>query len=300
LTVALNIGLGGLVAFAFGGVAGLVISIVVLVVAIGLIATVMSLVTAPHRIWAAVCATMVAFVALGIAVFGFGSVPMVWVSPGIDLVTVLIAIPSALTLGLFVSSWRARIVGLVGGVALVLGAVWVAAPEPAPTGPSQAELQIDANFEGYVSNGEFPLIADLPGASLIDVSLDPAQSTIETADGGVIGIVIDRHPLMPLNPDIGPCWYILDVTAGIEVAETDTLEDYASWCVLDQGVWRLVDGTGYARIENGGVIAVSPAATALVQPAEGQRPPNAEGVLEAWTSLRPMTEAEVREHRDAW
>ncbi|PRY68348.1 hypothetical protein B0I08_10450 [Glaciihabitans tibetensis] len=299
---ALTLGLGGFTAFMFGGPIGLLMVGLVFVGTVVLISTVAGFGAGRRRIGAAVCVTALAFVALVTAVFGFGTVPMIWVQPGFDLATLMIAVLCALFLGVFFRSWQSRIAGVIGCAALVAGAVWVTVPEPEPTGPSQAELQSNANFEAYIANGQFPLIADLPGGSLVEVSLNsgPPHTFTETADGGLVEVVIDRQPLVATNPETVPCRYIVDVTAGVVIEETDTLQDYSSWCVFDQGIWRLVNGTGYARMDNGSVITVTSASSAHIRADNGQRPATPDEVFSAWNSVRPMTEIEVREHRDVW
>ena len=296
LLVALNVGMVGVVAALFGGVFGLLVLLIVMAVAVVLITLIVSALTGRRRVRAAIVVTVVAFVAWGIAVFGFGTVPMLWVDPGFELVHVLIAVPSALMLGLFLPTWQIRIVGGIGVALLVAGVVWVSVPEPQAGGPSQDQQQIDANFEAFIDSGAFPMVADIPGGTIAGVVDDggPARTLTVTADGGVVEVVIDRQPITA-NPDTAPCWYLSAPDMGLE--DTDTMEDYAAWCVRDQDVWRLTDGTGYARMDGGSLVAARSAISQNVRAGAGERAADAAEVLEAWNSLRLMTEAEVREHR---
>ena len=297
LTVGLNVGMVGVVSAMFGGPFGLLVLAVVMSVAVVLISLTVSALTGRRRIGAAIVVTVVAFVALGVAVFGFGTVPMLWVQPGFELVHPLIAVPSALLLGLFLPTWRLRIVGFVGAALLVAGAAWVAVPEPRAAGPSQDQLQLDANFEAYIDSGAFPMVADMPGGTIAGVVADggPARALTVTADGGVVEVVIDRQPIAT-NPDTAPCLYLAEPDMGLE--DTDTLDEYADWCVRDGDEWRLTDATGYARMENGSLIAVKSAISQNVRAGAGERAADATEVLEAWRSLRLMTESEVREQRE--
>jgi hypothetical protein len=287
LLVALNVGMSSVVALMFGGLPVLIIAPGIAVV---LISVVLSACTGRRSIRAAIAVSVVAFVALGIAL---GTVPMIWVQSGFELVHLLIAIPSPLTLGLFLGPWRSRIAGLIGTALLITVAVWVSAPDPQPTGPSQAEQQEHANFEAFIESGAFPMVADLPGGTIVGVVPDggPSRTLSVTADGGVVEVVIDRNPIAT-NPDIAPCWYLSAADMGLE--DSDTIQNYASWCVQGHDLWRLTDGTGYARMENGSLIAVKSATSENVQAGGGERSANAGEVLEAWDSLRVMTEVEVR------
>lgn len=295
LLVALNFGMGGVVVLLYGGFLGLLMLIIAPSAAVVLISIIVSACTGRRNIRAAIVVTVAAFVALGIAFFGFGTVPMIWVQPGFELVHLLIAVPSALTLGLFLGSWRLRIAGVIGAALVITGAVWVSTPDPQPTAPSQAEQQDQANFEAFIKSGAFPMVADLPGGTIVGVVSDggPPRTLSVTADGGVVEVVIDRNPIAA-NPDSAPCWYLS--AANRSLKDTDTIQDYASWCIHDRELWRLTDGTGYARMENGNLIAVKSASTENVQAGGGARSASASEVLEAWDSLRPMTEAEVRKH----
>ena len=145
LLVALNVGMGSAVAVLFGGVFGLVVLIIIPGISVVLIAIILSVFTGRRHIPAAIVVTVVAFVALGIALLGFGTMPMIWVQPGFELVHLLIAVSSALTLGLFLGSWPLRITGVIGTALLIAGTTWVMTPDPPPTGPSQAEQQVAAN-----------------------------------------------------------------------------------------------------------------------------------------------------------
>jgi hypothetical protein len=299
LAVALHFALWGAVIGMFGGLLALAILLVTVVLATALISVTLSGFTGRRNLPAAITATLVAHGALGIAIFGFGTVPVIWVPPGFDLIYVLIAVPCTLMLGLFLGGWRTRVIGACGALILAIGSVWILLPEPEPAGLSQAELQRDANFEGYIGGGLFPMVADVPGGRIAAVlpNAGPDQTLNLTADGGVIEVTVDRGPIVS-NPAVNPCWYLSDGT--VEVTETDTLEDYASWCVRDQDEWRLVDGTGYARMDGGTLIAVKAALDQHVDVAGGNRPASASEVQVAWDTLRLMTEAEVREFKDDW
>lgn len=296
LLVGLQMVLGGAVVLMFGGLLGLAFLILVPIGVAAAISVILYLCTGRKHIGASVTVTLIAFVSLGIAFFSFGTVPMIWVQPGFELVYVLIAVPSALCLGLFLGTWPLRAIGAAGLVLLTAGAVWVTAPEPVPDVASEAQLQEDANFEAYVASGLFPMVADVPGGTIGGVVPDggPPRTLSVTADGGVVEVVIDRYPITT-NPSTVPCRYLSDTSRILD--ETDTLEEYADWCVADGDIWRLTDGTGYARMDGDSLVAVRSAIPQNVRTDEGERPANPAEVLEAWNSLRMMTEAEVRADR---
>ncbi|MCU1425441.1 MAG: hypothetical protein JWM51_1732 [Microbacteriaceae bacterium] len=106
--------------------------------------------------------------------------------------------------------------------------------------------------------------------------------------------MIDRQPITA-KPGITPCQYLSGPDMGFE--DTDTIEDYADWCIRSQDERRLTDGTGYARMQAGGLITAKSAISQNVREGAGKRPAEASEVLEAWHSLRLMTEAEVRVNR---
>ncbi len=312
LWAALNFGLRSVVVVLFAGWSGLPFVIIAPTVAMILISIIVAVCTGrrniPAAVTAAIVVTVIAFIALGVAFVRFRTVPMIWVEPGFELVPLLIAVPCALMLGLFLGRWKLRVVGMLGVALLVTGAVVVGGPNAGPADLSlearleaeaeqQAAEQEDANFESFIDSGDFPMVADVPNGRVVGVLPNggPPQTLSVTADGGVVEVVIDRSPIAS-NPEITPCWYISGPDMGLE--PTDTMEDYASWCAKEGELWRLTDGTGYARMEEGSLIAVSSATVDNVQVADGKRPANAEEILEAWNSLRLMTEAEVREHRE--
>ena len=295
LLVVLNFVMTGGIGLLFGSPIGLVYVLGAAVIAVVLISFILRASVGRAKVGAAVVVTLVAFVALAVAVAGFGTIPMLWVQPGFELVHVLIAVPVAMILGLFLGSWPARTVGFAGLALLIAGAVLVL-PDAQPEAPSQAELNqetIDANFEAYIDAGAFPMVADVPGGRIAGIVPDggPSRVVSVTEDGGVVEVTTDPNATNA-NPEILPCWALGPPDMGLE--DTDTMEDYSAWCVEDNGVWRLTNGTGYARMESGAVIAARSALHENVTFAGGERPANAEEVLEAWGSLRPMTEDEVR------
>jgi hypothetical protein len=311
LWASLDFGLRSAVVLLFVGWAGLPIVIIAPTGAVILISIIISICTGRRNIPAAMPAALVvtfaAFVGVGIALFDFGTVPMIWVQPGFELVYPLIAVSAALILGLFLGLWKVRVVGMIG-IALLIGVVGVITTSNGPPvsslqaerealGAQQAAEQEQANFEAYLASGTFPMVADLPGGTISGVVPDggPPRTLSTTADGGVVEVVIDQKP-NSANPDIDPCWSLAGPDMGLE--HTDTIQDYADWCVQEGALWRLTDGTGYARMEGDSVIAVRSASTENVKKADGKRPANAKEVLEAWNSLRMMTEAEVRKDRE--
>ncbi|MHA6694126.1 hypothetical protein [Homoserinimonas sp. A520] len=178
LAVALNISMSGVVAAMFGQPYGLLVLAVTLVIAVVLISITVSRCTGRRNIRSAIIVAVMAFVALGIAFFGFGTVPMIWVQPGFELVHLLIAATSALALGIFIGPWPLRIAGGVGTALLIAGLVWVSIPDPQATGPSQAEQQAKkqeaANFEAFIESGAFPMVADLRGGAIVGVVAEMA------------------------------------------------------------------------------------------------------------------------------
>ncbi|RWZ46143.1 hypothetical protein ELQ90_16085 [Labedella phragmitis] len=292
LWVALTIGGQAAVVLMFGGMVGLAVLAVAVAVACATVAIVLSALTGRRRIGAAIAVTLLAFVATAVGLVGFGSIPMIWV--GFELVHLIVAVLSALVLGLFLEPLWLRIVGALSLVALIVAGAVLLAPENAEPEPSPDALQAQVNFEYFIENGTYPMVADLPGATLAGhpATGEFAHTLMITEDGGVLDIV--REAATTSNPDITPCWYLIRETLPLE--QTDTLADYASWCVKEGDVWRMVDGTGLARMEDGDLIAVRPAFDPDVANVGGSRPANADEIAAAWATLRPMTEAEVRRH----
>jgi hypothetical protein len=284
LWASLDFGLRSAVVLLFVGWAGLPIVIVAPIGAVILISITISICTGRRNIPAAMPAafvvTFAAFVALGIALFDFGTVPMVWVQPGFELVHVLIAAPAALMLGLFLGTWKLRVVGVIGITLLIGVGVVITNTNGEPVSSLQAERealgaqqaveQEEANFEAYIASGAFPMVADVPGGTIFGVVPDggPPRTLSTTADGGVVEVVVNWHP-SGNKSDTAPCRYLAGPDMGLE--DTDTMQDYVAWCVQEGGLWRITDGTGYARMEGDGIIAVRSASAESVQVANGVR-----------------------------
>jgi hypothetical protein len=292
LWAGLEVGSRAYIGFAFGMGLGLVI-LAATIAAIGfVIAFIVSALTGRRRVGAAVTVTLLAFLSTAAAVVGFGSFPMIWV--GFDLVHLIVASLSGLVLGLFLEPLWARLLGGVGLLALAAAGVLLFGPGGGDPQPSADAVQAEDNFEYYIENGSYPMVADLPGATIVDqpTSGGIAHTTMITEDGGVLDIT--REAVVMSNPEVQPCWYLTRET--LELSATDALADYASWCIKTGEEWHMVDGTGIARTENDEIIAIRPAFDTDIDLAGGDRPANADEIAAAWAALRPMTEDEVRRY----
>jgi hypothetical protein len=296
LWVALTIGGQAAVVLMFGGLVGLAVLAIAVAAACATVAVVLAALTGRRRIGAAVTVTLLAFVATGVGIVGFGSIPMIWV--GFELVHLIVAVGSALVLGLFLEPLWLRIVGAASLVALIVAGAVLLAPEervtePEPD-PAAAAQQIEADYQSFLENGPYPMVADLPGATIVDLPDDSGylRTLMITEGGGVLEIV--RSQREPTESDIFPCWTLTRDDPPLHPA--DTLADYASWCVKEGALWRMVDGTGIASREDGDLIALRAAFDSDVTVAGGSRPANAEEIAAAWATLRPMTELEVRRY----
>jgi hypothetical protein len=294
LWVALTIGGQATIVLMFGGMVGLAVLTVAVAAACATVAVVLSALTGRRRTGAAITVTLLAFVATGVGIVGFGSIPMIWV--GFELVHLIVAIGSALVLGLFLEPLSLRIAGALSLVSLIAAGAVLLAPEerePEPDAAAWAQ-QVEANFESFLDNGPYPMVADLPGATIVDLPDDSGylHTLMITEGGGVLEII--REQREPTESDIFPCWMLTRADPPLHPA--DTLADYASWCVKEGALWRMVDGTGIASRDDGDLIALRAAFDSDVTVAGGSRPANAEEIASAWATLRPMTEAEVRRY----
>lgn len=296
LWVALTIGGHAFVVLAFGGMIGLAVLAVAVVVAGAAVAAVVFAFTGRRRIGAAITVTLLAFVATAVCIVGFGSIPMIWV--GFELAHLIVAVESALVLGMFLEPLWLRLVGAMSLVALMVAGAVLLAPEE-PTSTPEADTvadaqQIEADYESFLENGPFPMVADLPGATIVDLPDDSGslRTLMITEGGGVLEIL--RQQREPTEPDIFPCWTLTRDDPPLHPG--DALADYASWCVKEGDLWRMVDGTGLASRDDGDLVALRAAFDADVAVAGGSRPANAEEIAAAWAALRPMTEAEVRRY----
>jgi hypothetical protein len=263
--------------------------------------------TGRFHVAGAVTVTVSAIAAYGIAQYGFGTIPMIWVPtgigplPGFELVHVVIALCAATVLGLFIGPTPMRIVGAFGLVALIGGGIWVALPDPVePPDLSAADLQEKANYESFIDDGVYPMVVDLPSWEVVNVTVGsgPFRTQLLTADGGGLEVVLDVNPLI-FDTGVGPCWYLAEPNLALDA--TDSLDDYAAWCTKEADVWSLTDGTGYARMQDGGLVVVKAAADVEVGLVGGDRPADATEVAAAWQTVRPMTEPEVRRYtEDRW
>lgn len=292
LWVALTIGGQAYVVFLFGMVVGLVVLAIAVAVTCAVVAVVVALITGRRRIGGAITVTLLAFLSTAVGIVGFGEIPMIWV--GFELVHPIVAVGSALVLGLFFEPRWARVLGGLALVALIVGGVVLLAPEDTEPERSSDAVQAEANFEYWLEYGTYPMVADLPGATVVDQagSGGYTHTLMITEDGGVLDIV--REDVDFTNPEVQPCWYLTRET--LELATTDSLADYASWCIKEGEEWRMVDGTGIARMENGEITAIRPAFDPDVALVGGDRAADADEIAAAWASLRSMTEDEVRRY----
>ena len=124
-----------------------------------------------------------------------------------------------------------------------------------PTGPSNAEQRRAANFEAFIDSGNFAIVADLTGGRIVGLvdGRGPFRTLSVSTDDGVVEAAIDRYP-SETKPN--STRYPALAEARILLEDTDGMQDFVTWCVQDQRVWKLTDGTGYARMEDGALIAV--------------------------------------------
>jgi hypothetical protein len=292
LWVALTVGGRAYVILLFGMAAGLAVLAIAVSATCVVVIIVVALFTGRRRIGAAIAVTLLAFLSTAVGIVGFGGIPMIWI--GFELVHPIVAVASALVLGVFFEPVWARILGGLALVALIVSGAVLLAPEDTQPERSADAVQAEANFEYFVENGTFPVIADLTGATVVDRpgSGGYTHTLMITEGGGVLDLVRERVDFS--SPDIQPCWYLTVET--LELSLEDALADYAAWCTKTGEEWRMADGTGFALMEDGDIIAIRPAFDHDVALAGGYRPANSEEISAAWPTLRSMTGEEVRRY----
>lgn len=252
--------------------------------------------TGRRHIGAGVIVTLIAAVALGFAMAHYDTIPMVWVWPGIELAYVLIALGSGLALGLFLGPAWIRVAGAAAVAGLVAGLVVIQEPE-SPLADPDRPMTVVEQYEQFAALNADALVSGVDGYAVARVEAQPGAGVftwMRTPAGGVVSIenvpdyfAQDRGPL-------GPCWSLADPNLSLDLEPTDSVDDYASWCVADAEGWTLTDGTGFTRAWDGGLVIVKGADHFGVVAAGGGQPAVAEEVAAAVASLRPITGEEMR------
>lgn len=289
LTTATSATIGALFAVGFAGFAA---PVIVAVLAAAVTTFVVRSLTQQLRPFSAVGVTVMAVGIQTAWYFDAGELPIWWVQPGFELTHVISAAVAATALGIALGPLWLRLVGAVAAVGALVLLASLLAPDPPPVVEDTAQQQIDANYEYYIEQGIFPYTTDAPGSEVVGVfDYGPKSVLITTASGGVVEIITDRTPTVD-KFEAWPCWFISDPNMGLE--DTDVLADYSEWCAADAAGWTRVDGLGRALPMDGGLVAVKSADQYLIGLSEGTRPGIAAEVDAIASSLRMMTEAEVR------
>jgi hypothetical protein len=292
LWAGLYVGMTGVIALLFGAWWGLVIILAVIGVAIAVLSAIARAVTGRQGWGAGISVTLVALVALGVALAEFRTIPMIWVEPGLELVYPVIAMASALAFGLFLGPRWIRIVGAIAAVAVAVGSVVLLQPEPAAidrTAPMSEEEQF-AEFRDLTKKA---LVSDAPGSTVarVDVPGGPVALVL-TEDGGAVEIYRDVRASGAGIGTVDACAYLS--YQYLNVGSEDSTENYSDWCVADDAGWARVDGRGYLRVLDGTIVIVRSAYDGYVQLAGGQRAATPAEVAEALATLRPITDDELR------
>lgn len=295
LWVGIYVGAWAMLVALFGMRFGLAVAVLAVVATAVVLALVLRRRRARFRVSAAVTVTGVTAATQLMIATMFGTLPMIWVPPGFELVYVLGAVAGALLLGVFLGPRWIRALGGLAAVVLVAVAVAALAPERSEVDLSEPRSEEEQFAEFQVLRKD-ALVSDAAGSTVVQV-VSPGGAgpiaLIVTADGGVVEIMHQVHqPPWESRAHIYPCVAIADV--GMDLQETDEIDDYAHWCVPDDEGWARTDGTGFARMRDGNYFTVQSADDFYVTLANGQRPANAREVAVAVKSVRPVTEQELR------
>ena len=295
LWAGLYVGVGLFLGVAFGAYSMLASIAIVLALVVAALAVITRDGAGRPRVLAAFTVTFTAVASQVVALVYFGEIPMIWVKPGFELVFPVVAVASALVLGLFLGPRWVRVAGAVAAAAIVGCAFAVLRPEPPAIDP-HAVLSEEEQFAQFRDLAAGALVSDAAGSTVVyvDGTTGPGiLAVILTADGGVVEISHDP----PYPPDgewaaVYPCWSLSHGDMGLE--PTDAIEDYADWCVPDDDGWARTDGTGYARTRDDGNVTVMSAYDFYVGLVGGQRPATAAEVVAALANLRLITDEEMR------
>ena len=288
----LYVGMTALMAVLFGALVGLVGIVIVMAVVVAVLATIIKAATGRRRVGAAIAVTLFAGVAQAAALAHFGQIPMMWVSPGLDVVYPMVALFGALTLGLFLGPWWVRVAGAVAVVSLVVVAVPALRPEPSGIDPN-AVRSPEEQLADFSALNSKTLVSDAPGFEVVSVQPNDGYTAwVRTPGGGVVEISY----LAELWGDQGDpsyqCWTLVDSNSGLDA--TDPVEDFAPWCVADGEGWARSDGLGLTQIRDGGMVYVHSSESFDLFLARGSRRATAEEVALVSATLRPITQEELR------
>jgi len=292
LWAGLYVGMSAFVAVLFGAIAGLAGIVIVMASVVAVLVAVIKAATGRRRVGAAIVVTLFTWVGQAVALAQFDQIPMMWVSPGLDLVYPVVAMCGAFALGVFLGPRWVRVAGAVAALSIVVVSV-----SAVRDGTAGFDLGNGSSYEEQLARftllNSGTLVADAPEFEVVLVRHSGAYTAWEkTSGGGVVQISYDARQPDADVASVYPCWALRYGRMGLK--STDAVEDFADWCVPDDEGWARTDGTGFARLRDGQYVTVKSADPEYVRFAGAPRTANPAEVALALATLRPITDDEMR------
>lgn len=288
---------GAFVAAAFGGGFGVFMALGVLVAAVAAIAAITQRITGQRTVGGAVVSVGAAVAGLILALASFREIPFVWVPAiQVDVALPAIAVSAVLTLALFLRPVPVRVVGAVATVAMVVVAAQVLQPDPPDPDLNRVRTPEEL-FQEFGRGKGSTKVPDATGYRVVTVSgFDNVRSTVLTPAGHAVEVRVDTGPGYndEGEPDSDPHGRACRALRGMLQSDGSTEYDETD-CVIRGAGWARSDGSGMAWMWNGALLVVTAADPWSTEYVGGAGEATPAEVAEAARTLRPITEAELRQ-----